>query len=95
MSDNKKYRPSSGGEGDWFMRKFCYQCRNFERRVDQYCKIIPATMFVEIDDPNYPPEWIYDNNRSPVCTKFSDKRLKLIIKPRVKKIKGQGMLFIL
>ena len=93
----RKYKPSSGGEGDWFMAKYCYQCRRFERRPDQYCKIIPATMFIEKDDPKYPTEWIIQDDGTPegipTCTAFDDVNFKRVIKPRIKTRKGQPTLF--
>jgi hypothetical protein len=70
------------------MGNYCYECRRYNPRQDVYCKIIPLTMFLEVDHPDYPTEWIYQGN-VPICTKFSDKRLKLVKKPRVDRSQNQ------
>jgi hypothetical protein len=97
MTMNKKYRPGCGDEGEWFMGKFCYQCYRYNPRQDVYCKIIPATMFIEKDDPDYPTEWIYQEDGTPegipTCTAFNSKQLKRVVTPRIKKRKNQLPLF--
>lgn len=52
----RKYRPSNGTEGMIFM--------------DKFCDIISNTMAYDINDPEYPKEWIYNEKNEPVCTKW-------------------------
>jgi hypothetical protein len=63
----RKYRPSNGSEGLWFMGKFCDRCAN-DSEGDE-CEIIALTMALDVDDDGYPEEWTYKNG-DPVCTKF-------------------------
>jgi hypothetical protein len=77
MKKNKKYRPSNGSEGDWFMESFCIKCKHeYYLRTGKdnarQCKILDATMMLNIDNPQYPKEWTYDDNDNPICTKFND-----------------------
>lgn len=73
----EKYRPSNGTEGEGFMSEHCHQCIH-ERWVhhpdttgeDGMCKIIIATMGLDMKDPDYPSEWTYDANGDPTCTKW-------------------------
>lgn len=69
---SKKYRPSNGTEGDFFMNKFCFQCINENPDPDKKpnCKIMTASMMFNVDDKKYPKEWVYDENDSPTCTSF-------------------------
>lgn len=70
--EGKKYCPSNGTEGDYFMNKFCYQCIHENPDPDKKpkCDIMTATMVYYTNDPEYPKEWIYDKNNKPTCTKF-------------------------
>jgi hypothetical protein len=59
----KKYRPSNGTEGAAFMDRFCDRCKREAkyRRTDDGsdgCPIIAKTMGYDIDDPEYPSEWV-------------------------------------
>jgi hypothetical protein len=66
------YRPANGSEGDWFMGKFCEKCSHFSS--EGFCQIIDASMAFEIEDEDYPKEWIQDDDyKNPRCTKFSKK----------------------
>jgi len=69
----KKYRPSNGTEGEMFMEQFCYQCTH--DHVDgPYCDIIARTMAFDADDPEYPEEWIMNDNFADAkCTKFKQR----------------------
>ena len=69
MSDApQRYRPSSGTEGDWFFGKWCRHCARDKAMSegadfdecddDQVCQIIANTFDYNIDDPQYPIEWI-------------------------------------
>lgn len=64
------YRPSDGTEGALFMAKFCAACSR-----EDTCQIWVTTMFLDADDPDYPPEWVTsDHKTSPPrtarCTAF-------------------------
>jgi len=67
VKDGAPYQPSNGTEGMWFMDKFCDRC-HYEVGGRQ-CPIILKTMVLDMEDPDYPKEWIY-NDGGPVCTKF-------------------------
>lgn len=62
-----KYQPSSGTEGMTFMSKFCFNCKH-----ESDCQIMGDTMLYDVNDDNYPKEWIYDNDGCPTCTAFED-----------------------
>lgn len=81
------YRPSNGSEGEYFMAKYCEHCKHDakHRRTDdaQYgCKIIVYSFAYNIDDPNYPKEWVYADDGAPTCTKFAP--------PVKRKYRGKG-----
>jgi len=73
------YRPSSGTEGEWFMREWCGhcerdKCQNGSKHPDDctdddLCQIIGRTLLLSVDDPDYPTEWIEDDD-GPKCTAF-------------------------
>jgi hypothetical protein len=75
MPEKMKFRPANGSHGEWFMEKFCYQCKH-DNPPDTMCQIIGNTMAHQIDDPEYPSEWIYDDNGHPTCTKFEPLEVK-------------------
>jgi len=64
----KKYRPSNGTEGMWFMDKFCAHCIH-DNGDDKMCEIITLTMSYNVNDKEYPEEWCYDDNGNATCTK--------------------------
>ena len=68
----KKYRPSNSSEGYGFIDYWCGKCALKGARV---CSIVDETMFYQVDDPEYPKEWRYDENDRPVCTAFVRYRL--------------------
>jgi hypothetical protein len=69
-----KYRPSNGTEGDIFQERWCELCTKDEaaRRGDYEngCPIIAAALAWDVDDPDYPGEWVYDGEGQPSCTAF-------------------------
>lgn len=72
------YRPANGTEGADFQEAFCCHCsRDAAFRDSNYedpslgCKILADTFVYDVDDPNYPKQWIYDNDGSPCCTAFT------------------------
>ena len=75
MEQLKKYRPSNGPEGMWFIEEYCSHCihENFINTAkddDKKCQILSDTMIYRINDPEYPKEWIYDKNGEPICTEY-------------------------
>lgn len=67
MSENKKYRPSNGTEGEYFMESHCYQCIH-DNGNDKICDILMRSMFCGIEDKEYPEEWTYDESGKATCT---------------------------
>ena len=75
----KPYRPGSGTEGMAFDEVWCAHCeRDREYREEGPdaapvigCQIIADTFAFEIDDQNYPKEWVYGRDGKPCCTAFT------------------------
>ena len=71
----KPYRPSNGTEGDMFMAEWCEHCEHDSRWRDDPesagCPILCDTMIYHTRDPEYPKEWIYDQEGRPSCTAFT------------------------
>lgn len=72
----KPYRPGSGTEGMAFDDKWCAHCtRDAAWREDETqhdgCDILSRTFALDITDPDYPKEWVYDRNGCPSCTAFT------------------------
>jgi hypothetical protein len=70
---SKSYRPANGVEGDLFMIDFCEHCAKDSE--DSPCPILARTFAFDIDDPEYPKEWIVDDDglNNPRCTAFEAK----------------------
>lgn len=75
----KPYRPANGSEGEYFMARFCYQCKRdakFQRTQngEDSCPILVATMVYDTDDDEYPKEWVtteaYPLGGAGKCTAF-------------------------
>lgn len=64
-----KYQPSNGTEGSWFMGKYCMNCIHCDpdSNGDKQCNILLRVLCYNINDPEYPEEWVYENNE-PKCT---------------------------
>lgn len=67
MSD--KYRPSNGTEGECFIGHWCCNCERDADSENNPCQILGRTYHFDIDDPEYPTEWIRDET-GPKCTAF-------------------------
>ena len=68
----KKYRPSNGTEGEFFMNYYCDRCKHdsaYRNGTGYSCEIVSDAITLDIDDENYPTEWQYKDGE-PVCTKF-------------------------
>lgn len=66
------YRPSNGTEGAIFMAHFCDRCerdRAYREGHGDSCPIVANTMVYSADAPEYPQEWVEDENGSR-CTAF-------------------------
>lgn len=69
---SKKYRPSNGSEGDHFISTFCMNCihENPNPELKPNCEILTFTMCYDVNEPEYPEEWIYNDQGKPVCSSF-------------------------
>jgi len=71
----KSYRPSNATEGFQFEDKFCSQCTrdtyDIETEKGEFCEIQSLTVMFNINDANYPEQWIYDEYGKPICTAFT------------------------
>lgn len=75
----KPYRPGSGTEGMAFDEAWCEHCaRDAEFRKDWDnadpaigCQILADTFVYDVNDPQYPKEWVYDRKGRPCCTAFT------------------------
>lgn len=68
---NRKYQPSNGTEGMWFIDEHCMNCLHCDPNPDgeKQCMILGNSMAYSINDPEYPKEWIYVEDK-PTCTKW-------------------------
>lgn len=72
---SEPYRPSNGSEGMDFDDRWCSHCtRDAAFREDpdgaDGCPIYAKTFALDISHPDYPKEWIEDEN-GPRCTAFT------------------------
>ena len=72
---SRKYQPSNGTEGMMFTEEFCEQCIHErwchfpeEDKDEDKCEIWSNTMIYDVKDPEYPKEWVYDDDDTPTCT---------------------------
>ena len=73
VMDFEKYRPSNASEGESFYTTWCAECereRSFLESGGDGCLIYVATMVLDTDDPEYPKDWVYDEQGVPCCTAF-------------------------
>ena len=68
------YRPSNGTEGLDFTARFCDRCTKGPDD-EKDCDILARSFWHNIDEPEYPTEWIVDDDglSSPRCTAFERK----------------------
>ena len=66
----KKYQPSNGTEGMYFMDEFCMKCVHCDPNPEgaKQCDILCRSMAYDVSDDEYPIEWTYDHNGNPTCT---------------------------
>lgn len=67
------FQPSNGTEGECFMTAYCANCTKDNFSIGEPCKIIGATMSLDIDDEDYPREWRQDGPNGARCTAFEAK----------------------
>lgn len=73
MKKNKLYRPSNGTEGEAFIYNWCRNCIHGKYEHDQEadsCDIVCRSFAFDVDDPEYPKEWTYNDQGDAVCTAF-------------------------
>lgn len=72
------YQPSNGDEGRGFMARWCERCTKDSMGTHDesgpQCDIVGATMFLDIDDEDYPREWRQDGPKGPRCTAFEERK---------------------
>ena len=74
----KPYRPSNGSEGDSFQAAFCERCVHDKAaragRYEDGCLILARALFLRREDPNYPKEWVVDDDgrSNPRCLAFRE-----------------------
>lgn len=68
----KPYQPSNGTEGSSFIDTYCMKCMHCDPDPEgkKQCMILCNSMAYDINDPEYPNEWIYDEQDKSKCTKY-------------------------
>jgi len=71
----KLYQPSNGSEGMEFMARYCDQCihdAEYQKNLnpEDGCPQLAASMAFNPGEPEYPQEWIEDDDGYGFCTKF-------------------------
>ena len=93
MTMSRPYCPSNGADGIDFMAAWCDRCEQQpEDQQDGGCQILMRTMIYSVNDPNYPPEWIEDED-GPRCTAYQDREVEVDRPVRHKPAAGQRELF--
>lgn len=36
------------------------------------CDVLNRALLLDVGDPEYPSEWVYDDEKGPMCTKWTD-----------------------
>lgn len=72
MEHRKPYQPSNGTEGMDFVETYCMNCIHCDPDSNgkKQCQILCRTMVYNISDPQYPKEWIYNEDNEPICTSW-------------------------
>jgi hypothetical protein len=74
---NEPYRPSNSTEGMEFASRFCDRCeydRKHREKAEGGCHIIMMTMAYDLNEKEYPKEWIIGEN-GPECTAFYNEKI--------------------
>ena len=77
----RPYRPSNGAEGADFIGAWCGRCKRdaaYRAGTGDSCPIVASTMVYSVNDPNYPAEWVQNDDdvfgSSARCTAFEEDR---------------------
>jgi hypothetical protein len=74
----RPYRPSNGTEGLDFQDRVCAHCARYGDcgwgTLDCRKGLIDRSMLFDVDDPEYPKEWVYTESGAPTCTAWKKKR---------------------
>lgn len=62
------FRPSNGTEGMIFEETWCDRCTH-----SMDCDLQFLSMIHEINESEYPKQWVHDAEGKPTCTEFEDK----------------------
>lgn len=72
MSDIRKFQPSNHTVGDSFIHDWCGSCVRGQVNDTEPCDILARTMWLKVEDPEYPQEWQYNAQGNPVCTAYTE-----------------------
>lgn len=71
MTATIPWRPSNGTGGDIFYEGWCARCHR--EQGARRCNIFTRTLAFNMDDPEYPKEWVSDpDGYNPRCTAFRE-----------------------
>lgn len=67
----RKYRPSNGTEGEYFIEEHCMNCIHMDPNPEgvKQCDILLRSMVYDIEEKEYPTEWVYKDGE-PTCTSW-------------------------
>lgn len=68
----ERYCPSNGTEMECFTFQWCDKCVRDQGAAN--CGILTRAILHRFDDPEFPTEWIYDDEGEPCCTAFKSER---------------------
>lgn len=63
-----KWKPSNHNVGDSFIHDWCGSCVRGQVNDAEPCDILARTMWLEVEDPDYPEEWQRCPIGGPICT---------------------------
>lgn len=66
----RKWRPSNGTDFDLFSAAMCHNCQGKDS-----CMIVPLTKAFNVDDEDYPEDWVINDAGQPTCTAFEEDKL--------------------
>ncbi len=71
MKKIRKYCPSNGSEGEGFIETYCMHCKfcDPDPNGETQCLVLYNSLSYDVDDEEYPVEWILDDKDQPTCTK--------------------------
>lgn len=69
MNQGTPYRPANAAEGEIFILMHCGHCARRPR-----CTIPNYAAIFEIGEPDYPKQWVHDDEGQPSCSAFEMRR---------------------